>query len=132
MSNPHGRYTIEREERTIFIRVMGAWNLEGYRDFVAAFKQEALALREQPWGVIVDIREWELSTPEVEAEEDELQLWTLHNNQRWRAFVSDASYIKALKIEEGAKPVEEGIESRFFSSHKDARQWFASLGLLSK
>ncbi len=130
MSNPHGNFTISCEQQTIFVRVIGAWNLEGYRDFVAAFKQAALPLSAKPWGVIVDIRDWELSTPEVEAEEEELQLWTLRHNQRWRAFVSEPSYIKAAKIEQGAEPVADGIESQFFATHADAREWFRSLGLL--
>lgn len=113
----------------MFIVVRGGWNLEGYRDFEKQFKAAAQPLISNPWGVIVDVREWELSTPDIEAVEKELQLWTLRNNQRWRAFVSEESKLKEEQINRSTKTVSHEIVSRYFQSMEGAREWFNELGL---
>lgn len=127
---PHGTYSIQREGRALVIDIQGSWNLEGYLDFARDFREAAQPLCGEPWGALVDVRQWGLSTPDIEAADHELQLWTLKHNQRWRAFVSDNQVLKQTQIESHAEPVRGQTESRFFTSMADARSWFYQLGLL--
>ena len=128
---PHGSYDIRRQDQALIVTIEGSWNLEAYLEFVEVFKAAAEPLCQQPWGVLVDIRRWGLSTPEVAEADEALQVWTLRNNQRWRAYVSDRSALKQGQIENYSAPVAGGIESRFFDATGDARRWFQDVGILS-
>ncbi|MGJ8669313.1 MAG: hypothetical protein ACSHXK_07500 [Oceanococcus sp.] len=127
---PHGTFSIQRQDRALLIEIIGSWNLEGYLDFVKAFRAAALPLVDQPWGAIVDINEWGLSTPEVNDANEELQLWTMKNNQKWRAFISDKNILKEEQVESSAAVVFGAVETRFFPSNAEANAWFVELGLL--
>lgn len=129
MESPHGNATISREGRVLVMDISGSWNLPGYLEFVERFKAAAEPLTAGEWGVLVDIREWDLSTPEVQEVESELQRWTLEHGQRWRAFITDESGLKEALTTKSAEPVQGEIESRYFRSAEEARAWLDGLGL---
>ncbi|MDO6446238.1 hypothetical protein Q4493_10690 [Colwellia sp. 1_MG-2023] len=65
----HGKHHLEVKGNKLICKISGAWNLEQAQNFVkdlkATINQYQLDARHQ-WVRVVDMREWELSTPDAQ------------------------------------------------------------------
>lgn len=69
--NRHGIYTFDKSyygERIHIVRISGSWNVETAYDVIA---EQKVLFRDNfggnPFASIVDMRDWEVATPEVQA-----------------------------------------------------------------
>lgn len=125
----HGRYALRRRGRVIEVDVHDAWNYECMRRFAEDLKRAAAPLLPAPWAVLCDLRQWQLTVPEADSINEELQLWSRENGQRWRAYVMPDSLLVADRIEEYSQPIAGDIEERSFATPAEARGWLQSLAL---
>jgi hypothetical protein len=64
----HGSYTIEVRQRILVARILDAWNLKTAIHFCNEMEKLAVTMSGEPWAILSDLTQWQLSTPEVGAE----------------------------------------------------------------
>ena len=82
---------------------------------------------ERDWGVLHDMRQWELGTPEVEQIISGLLNMELTTNHTHHALVVGSSQIRKWQTQNIFKDVSH-YEFRFFDIYEDAENWLASFG----
>lgn len=125
---PHGEYTITTNGQVIELAIGGMWNLEGMREFVEAFKKQATGIKNSPWAVLIDLRFWDLGTPETDAVMDDLQDWCLNNNQTHEAVILSEHAVAAAQMERYSEVIKGKLEQSYFSEPAEARNWLRELG----
>ncbi|MGF1742766.1 hypothetical protein L4C34_17145 [Vibrio profundum] len=80
--NIHGAYLLEVRGRMIIVTAEASWNEECTRVFSSELKAIVETFSGERWGMFMDLRQWELMTPEC---------WTLINELREWFFERDYS-----------------------------------------
>lgn len=128
----HGEFRIKVHEKYLEIKIYGKWNYEGIIELIADFKKSASKINKSAWGVLTDLTEWELSTPDTENPMKKLQEWCMEHNQRYEATVIGDRYVKKYQMNHYLEGVDSSIiQHRYFKTVEDALKWFKSLSLLS-
>lgn len=66
--NSHGEYILDTSmlsENILIAQLTGSWNLETAREEIAEMLVISEKLKQFKWGILIDMREWEICTPEV-------------------------------------------------------------------
>lgn len=121
--NPHGAFDIHTQDRIVDVRVWEAWNAEGMARFIEQFKAAARSLGDGPWAALIDLRDWELATPETEKQVDELQAWCIENGQSFEAVVVGDAALAQAQMQRYSQLITGFIEQRHFANREEARRW---------
>ena len=68
-------FSLNLEERVLWVRADGVWNGRTANDYVQEFRQLVKPIVAEPWAVVLDIRHWQLSPADV--------FILLKDNTRW-------------------------------------------------
>lgn len=127
----HGIYRIIIHKRFLEINVTGSWNYDSIIHFIEDFKTSALEISDKPWGVLVDLRSWDLSVPDTEKPMNKLQNWCMKNNQRYEASIIDQNPVKRYQMDKYLKTIDSNvIIQKYFYSKENAYMWFKKIGLI--
>lgn len=126
----HGDYKIQIHKLYLEVEVSGSWNNYTMLHFIEDFKDAAKKIYMHPWGVLADLSNWELSTPETEEPMKKLQKWCSENNQKYEATIVDTNPVKQYQMNRYLETLDrEVIEQRYFTSKELAISWFNDLGI---
>lgn len=124
----HGSFKMEIVGQTLVVKCFDAWNIETVLRLCDEYIALVKTINDKPWACLVDLSQWELSTPEMWAEIDKLNYWGNNNNQRYEAVICAMSLQKVLM--EDSHTVLTNVESNFFDDIEQAYKWLADLNML--
>ena len=123
----HGSFDMKIIEQTLVVRCFDAWNNETVLRMCKEYKDLVSKINNKPWACIVDLTQWELSTPEMWIHIDELNVWGNINNQKYEAVVCSSSVQKYLM--EKCHDVLTNVEAKFYDELVQAYEWLESVGV---
>ena len=126
--NEHGNFKISINSQTIILEAYGAWNYETAIRFCHDFKQSVKKIESKPWASLIDLREWDLSTPDIWEAIDDLTIWSEQHNQRYEATIYINNIQKTL-LEQSQQNFE-NISVQYFDQPELAYQWLANMNML--
>lgn len=126
----HGSFKLQIVDQTLVVQCFGSWNLETVLRMCKEYKVLAEQISDKPWACLVDLSQWELSTPEMWDEIDKLNEWGNENNQRYEAVICKLSIQKSLM--EDSHTVLTNVETNFCQNIEHAYEWLNSVGVLNR
>jgi hypothetical protein len=124
----HGSFEMEIIDQTLIVKCFDAWNIETVLRLCKEYKELVLQINDKPWGCLVDLSQWELSTPEMWNEINKLNQWGNNNNQRYEVVICSMSLQKTLMEE--THTVLTHVETNFCDNIEQAYEWLRSVGVL--
>lgn len=123
----HGTYRLNLRGNILFIEAVGAWNAEASINIMRDIKQCTAALHHNKWAMHIDVRSWELGTPDFEkVTEQELKELLIIGLKR-SAYVIDQGVTKLRQIS-AVQPDPEFHTWQFFSTYQQALDWLIKQG----
>ena len=122
LKNEHGDFSTVVNARSLSHRIWGSWNKETASSFKTAIKQQANDLQGSPWGMVADIRDWELCTPEVFDYFDEALVYCIDHDLCCQAAVVNIRIQEVLAKSHYGR-VFPSLKSDSFSAYDDAKAW---------
>lgn len=123
----HGSFKMEVTGKTLMLKPIGAWNIQTAKRCCDEYRQLVLDFKGKEWAGIVDLRDWELGTPEIWAEIDAVNAWANQHNYKYEAVVSSSGVQKALLTR--SHEVLTNVDTQFFENYQDAEKWLANKGM---
>ena len=126
----HGSFEFEVVEQTLVVKCFDAWNVETVLRMCSEYKDHVKKINDKPWACLVDLTQWELSTPEMWAHIDELNEWGNLNNQKYEVVVCNSAVQQYLM--ENSHEVLTNVEAIFCENLAQAYGWLTGLGVYKK
>lgn len=126
----HGSYSLSITHKTIILKASGAWNYEMSVKFCKEFKQTVLPICDSKWASLIDVREWDLATPEVWPPIDALNIWANEHNQVYEIVLYKNSLQKKLLMD--SQTLLENVETKFFQDDEHAYNFLRDVNMLEK
>jgi hypothetical protein len=123
----HGSFQMEVIDQTLVVKCFDAWNTETVVRMCKEYKELVKTIKDKPWACLVDLSQWELSTPDMWEKIDELNEWANQNNQKYEAVICSLS-IQRMFLE-ASHEVLTNVESRFCDDLQEAFNWLQSVGV---
>ncbi len=124
----HGRHDIERQGQVLICRIHEEWNAEEARQFVADLKAAIAELDGRPWFRVVNMLNWNLGTPEVNAIMRDFVAWSTDHGSAGQVYVAGPNAPVRYQVQDSLTGL---TEPRFFASEDEtldyARQVLAGL-----
>jgi len=124
-SYKHGDYTIEVLRQVMIVRAYGSWNWETANEYCEEYRKFVLMLSDKPWACLVDLSQWELSTPDIWPLIDETNAWANLRNQKYEVVVCSMVIQKYLL--ERSHDVLTNVETKFCNDYNEALAWLKNL-----
>ena len=125
----HGSFDMKIVDQTLIIKCFDSWNIQTVLRLCKEYKALVETINDKPWACLVDMSQWELSTPEMWNEIDKLNQWGNINNQKYEAVICCLSIQKMLM--EDSHSVLTNVETNFCQNIDEAYKWLSSLGVLN-
>jgi len=125
----HGSYKLALFNRVIVSQSFGSWNEYTSKDFFDEYIELATPLCDQPWGGLIDVREFQLTVPATEYLALKFEHWCDQNNRRYIAIVGSSSLINFQFERCGVASQASLVELKHFKQYDSAVAWFTELGL---
>jgi len=126
----HGTYLIEPAGKCFILRCNGSWNVETSKKMTQELTRLAEPVSSQPWGLLIDLTEWALGTPEIWMPITMFNRWANQNNLHNLAVVSSQN-IQRVLIKRELLVSLPNVESKFFEQSTSAQRWLHDHGLPS-
>jgi len=123
----HGSFTFEQKGQLIISRAFDAWNKETAQSMCKQMYILANKINDKPWGILVDLTQWEFGPPDMWEPIEDLNRWANDHNQKFEAVVCGLNIQK--KLLENSQEVFREVESEFFDNEAKALQWLAKNGI---
>lgn len=123
----HGAFNMQVVDQTLIVKCFDNWNHETVKRLCKEYKNHVRGISDKPWGCLVDLSHWELSTPEMWDEIDDLNTWGNANNQRFEAVVCSLVIQKELMV--ASHEVLTNVETTFCDNIEQAYLWLESRGV---
>jgi hypothetical protein len=134
MFNEHGGFNVSLDGETLLIVVTGAWNVETAKTYSELVHNTIEPVKDKFWGLISDLNEWELCTPECE-----LLLVKLFTECRSKGLQREAivnSNTSSVKLDlfnkhsnsYNCEVSPDGFKRGFFKTTSEAKEWLTSEG----
>ncbi|MGF1743285.1 hypothetical protein L4C34_20000 [Vibrio profundum] len=121
--NPHGEYKVKVKGRLLIAKTIGAWNVQTVEEFCDALIVESNQFHGECWGLVVDMREWELGVPEVFDKADKT-LPVLHDHNLFcQALLFNSSVQKGLMSNHRSRSQGDNDRFNFFTDLSSAIDW---------
>ncbi len=128
----HGSHSIERQDGILVIRAYDGWNVEASEALVQEILVFAKKFQGKPWAILVDLREWGLSTPESVAMGPEVIASLDRAGRTHTAMIVDEKTLARLIAESAFASQPRKSAIKFFERESAAREWFAECGFESE
>ncbi len=122
----HGSFSIERAGKILILRAFGAWNYQTAKRFCDEFKSSADLIKDKPWACLVDLLQWELTTPDAKELFEQKNIWSCQNNQRHEAVVCQRSLQRQVVARSHASLT--NVDINFFGATTEAYTWLKGSG----
>ncbi|AHC13932.1 hypothetical protein [Salinispira pacifica] len=120
----HGEYQIVGIGRVLAVKVSGSWNAEGAERYRKELEHSLISMAEQPFGHIIDVRKWELATPEAMAILKRPQPEIARRNKIFKAqIIQKASLPSLISLNTIDREVKDIFTVSRFSELKDDLLW---------
>ncbi|RRJ83614.1 hypothetical protein [Aestuariirhabdus litorea] len=126
----HGSFEITRRGRIIECDCSGTWNRETADRYCRQHRALVRQIGSQPWAKILDLRGWELGTPDVVVPLRELYVWCVLHGQVRQVNIRHQSLFKQFHLE-NIVPTDSSIEFLDEDDWEAARARLAAEGFLS-
>ncbi|WP_108652683.1 hypothetical protein [Dongshaea marina] len=117
----HGSYQLKQQGRFLLLTVIGAWNRECGERCGQELKSYISSYDSQAWGCLMDLRQWQLSTPETWKTFNQVRAWFIEHNYRVEAMVCSMAIQK--RILEKERLISDSLQSRLFTNYQQALDW---------
>lgn len=124
----HGSFELAVENRTMMIKIFGAWNYEAVMAFGAEYVQQVEKLNSEPWACVLDLSAWELVTPDVWEQAAELSKLSNDSNLKYYAVIC-SSNIQQVLISKNEESLT-NVETKLFENMQQARAWLQEVEML--
>jgi hypothetical protein len=134
MFNEHGDFNVSLEGETLLIVVTGAWNVETAKTYTEKVLNTIEPVKDKFWGLISDLNEWELCTPECELLLVKLFVECRSKGLKREAIVNNNTASVKLdlfhKHSKGyiSETSSDGFKRGFFETDTAAREWLKQEG----
>ena len=123
----HGSFKMKIIDQTLIVQCFDAWNIETVLRLCEEYKVLVATIYDKPWACLVDLSQWELSTPGMWDEIDKLNQWGNTHNQRYEAVICCMATQQTLM--EASHDVLTNVESKFCNDIEEAVGWLNSKGV---
>ncbi|MGF1741459.1 hypothetical protein L4C34_10335 [Vibrio profundum] len=110
------------EGHTLYIKLQGMWNVEGWRDYQDHVQSEVLKSNLPFWGTCVDATEWEFFTSEVWETAQQDGLWAIEHNMRFNGMAMNRIMFKQLTTEHMDNNYP-GFDYAIFQNYDECLRW---------
>lgn len=124
----HGFFEMKILDQTLVIKCIGCWNFETILHIEKEYKELASTINHKPWACLVDLIEWELTSPETLEHISVINKWGNLNNQRYEVVVCNLAIQKA--VFKDSHKVLTNVETTFRHNLEDAYKWLSSKGVM--
>ncbi|MGF1741701.1 hypothetical protein L4C34_11625 [Vibrio profundum] len=129
INTQHGSWAFEipnKQYNIIVSRMTGQWNIETAVAGIDALLQLAAEhFPEKEWGVLNDMRIWELCTPEVTEYFNNSVLKFTKLQLKWQAVLPSNQLHKRL-VGQYTEVTQGGLITRFFDNEEEGMRWLIS------
>ena len=125
----HGSFDMKIIDQTLIVKCFDAWNLETVLRMCEEYKILAKKIADKPWGCLVDLSQWELSTPDIWDEIAKLNTWGNKHNQKFEVVIYCMSLQKTLLAD--SHQVLTNVETHFCDNIEQAYTWLTQVGVLN-
>lgn len=119
----HGEYSLAVDGELIVVKAFGAWNVEAKQQII----QDILSLRQQlsnaRFGLLVDITEFELGTPEFQQVGRQEKLKLINAGLYKTAYINRTGLVTKVQQLKRMQPAHLAHQAEFFLAEKPARAW---------
>ena len=126
----HGEFDMHISGCTLVIEFRGAFNKEGTLVMADQAKQLIeLAFDDgQPWGILSDNRQLELTTPDIQAVIADIGPWFIERGLAYEAIVAPG-HIQRDNIQKLHMPIDHLYTVEYFDTPEQAQCWLAEKGI---
>jgi len=125
----HGHFDMKIVGQTLIVTCFDSWNIETTIRLSNEYTQLVEKINNAPWACLVDLSQWELSTPDGWDEINKLNQWANINNQGYEVVVCNTALKKSLM--KNSHKVLTNVETFFCNDLDSAYQWLNTKGLLN-
>lgn len=118
----HGQYQIVVQKRVVEITAVGVWNDLTAKSFFSELDERVNAFNGESFGCLVDLRLWELGTPEMQQAVLERTHEMIERGLVKDAYVVGIGQVKQAQVA-AMTPKSEGYERQYFETHLEALLW---------
>lgn len=125
-------FELSLEQQVLWVRANGVWNDRTAHDYVRELRQLVKPLLAQPWGIVLDIRDWQLSPAEVFSVLKDNTRWCFeHNLCHVETIYADNAVVmwQFVKATDTVKP--ENLVSHVAADDAAARQSLRAAGFIT-
>ncbi|WP_293747196.1 hypothetical protein [uncultured Paraglaciecola sp.] len=134
MFNQHGGFKVTLVGDIVLVVVTGAWNAETAKAYSEVFLEIISPIKDKPWGLISDVMEWELCTPDCELLIVQLSVECKRLGMKREAIIN--TNIESVKLDlfhkytkkQPSKALPDVFERRFFKTDSEAKEWLKNEG----
>lgn len=65
MLNHNPAFALVLEDQTLWVRAIGVWTVRDVEEYVRAFRELVAPVIQQPWALVLDVRQWQTSPAEI-------------------------------------------------------------------
>lgn len=65
MLNHNPAFELVLEDQTLWVRAFGVWTVRDVDEYVRAFRELVAPVIQQPWALVLDVRQWQTSPAEI-------------------------------------------------------------------
>jgi len=134
MFKEHGDFIVTLDENILLVSVSGAWNAETAKAYAEVVIETINPIKYRAWGVISDVREWELCTPDCKVLIAKLSAKCKGKGMKREAIINSNTESVKLDlfrrhtIKQSSKALPDAFERCFFETEKEAREWLNDEG----
>ena len=133
MFNEHGGFNVSLKGDILVVVVTGAWNAETAKAYEDVVHRCVSAIKGKTWGLVCNLSEWELCTPDCELMIIDLVTKCRHSGMHREAFICETDSVKLdLFYKRDKKNISEVTverqQRRFFNSNQAAWEWLKNEG----
>lgn len=96
--NKQNSYNITWNGNILITTVFGTINLDDTRRVFTQLKSQVKKLGGEPWGNLVDVRQWGLSSTDIDIVLIEIEDWVRKNGRSHLVFVLGTEYVEIKKF----------------------------------
>lgn len=117
----YGHYTLGHKGNIVYVKGIGAWDEKGPQNLFQDFPKVIEAMDAEQWAFIVDLREWDLATPEALDMWPSFQERLVEGGLKCMAMVYEESFLKTHLTQKYVS--DELIPIDMFTCEQDALVW---------
>jgi hypothetical protein len=128
VANEHGTFSLAVDHRVVIVRCFDAWNLETAKHYWAEMEKVARAMDGDPWAILSDLTQWELSPPEVGVKVAEMAVKLDALGRTHNAIVANDHGLRQAIVKQAIRSKTSQPVLKFFEQENEALGWLDECG----